>query len=341
MVGSALAGCSAGHPDRSGTAAPAAPPSASPTGPSPVEDYDLDDDDIAALGLPLQPVPTGQGQLVGPGVTFRMTRVGTTTRFTPEQLRTLRSSRTEPLTAPAGVEFLAVAAAERFGLIHARDGVEVVFHIGDRAVARSVVGTVLIVDTPVGGPVSLDITSAGRTQKLDLRTGRGSDLIDGYYPVRSGSALIQCPIRITEPGVKLTNAPGNQVAVELNLTASLMPWLKDKGWAPEGRRWLVVKPQVRLGALDADLSAMTDLAADLTVTGSGGRLPIAGTAGTAGAGVSGGDNRATTEHVFDAAAGDAGLTVAFSFNGTTSYAGKPARYSGGDTACGKTSQLRL
>ena len=342
-VGLALAGCSEGRHDPAATATPASPrASASASGEKLVEDYDLDEDDIAALGLALQPVPAGQGLLNGPNVKVQMSRVGTTTQFTAAQLKLLRSNRTEPLSAPPGVEYL-VVVAERFGLVGPGNDIKVVFHVGDRVVERSIVGTVLIVDAPVGGPVSLEVTSAGRTQKLDLRTGRGSDLIDGYYPVRSGGVLVQCGIRVTEPGVRLTNAPGNQVAVELNLTASLLPWLKDKGWAADGRRWLLVKPQVRLAAVDAGLGATIDLGADLTVTGAGGRLPIADTVDTAGAGVSGGDNRARPEYVFDVAAADPSLAVAFNFSGTTSYAGKPARYArgGGDAGCGKTNQLRL
>jgi hypothetical protein len=340
-VGPAVAGCSAGRPEPTGSPTSAAPSSTAPAQ-SPVEDYDLDEDDVAELGLPLQPVPAGQGALIGPGFTFRMTRVGTTTTFTAAQLQTLRSARTEPLTAPAGVEYL-VVAGERFGLVGQSNGVEaVVFHVGDRTVKRSAVGTLLIVDAPTGAPVTLEVTSAGRTQRLDLRTGRGSQLVDGYYPVRSGNALVQCAIRITEPGVKLTNSPGNQVAVELRLSATMVPWLKDKGWAADGRRWLVVKPQVRLAALDADLSATTDLAADLTVTGAGGRLPIAGTAGTAGTGAAGGDNRAGTEHVFDVAADPAPLSVTFTFSGTTSWAGRPARHSSaGGAGCGKPNQVPM
>jgi hypothetical protein len=338
-VGLTLVGCSAQRPDRADPVTSASPSAAK----SPVTAYNVKDDDIAKLGLPLQPVPAGQKPVLGIDFKFQMTRVGTTTRFTQEQLKLLGSERTEPLSAPAAVEYL-VVVAEPFALSKLSNKVEAVFHVGDRAVAQSVSGTVLVVDAPIGGPVVLDVTWNGRTQKMDLRTGQGSNLVEGY-PVPKDGVLIQCQFKITEPGVKLTGEPTNIAGLDLRLTAFVLPWDTEKGWPADGRRWLMIRREVRLGALDSALGATTDLGADLTVTGPGGRLPITGEANSAGSGVSGTDTRSGSEYLFEVAVGPVSLAVTYKFRGTVSYAGKPARYSllGGSSGswCGKTVQLNL
>ena len=335
LVAALAAGCSSNSSD--GTHGGASP---SPAADNPVVHYYLDKDDIAKLGIPLQPVPAGQGVMIGPkNFRFEMTQVGTTTRFTTEQLKVLGGERTEAVSAPAGAEYLVVVAAFDF----VANGVEPVFHLGDRVVKqKGLVGSVLVLTAPVGAPVSLDVTHFGRTQTMDLRTGRGSNLVTGY-PAPSDGVLIQCYVRVTEPGVKLTNTLHNEAVIAMRLTASVVPWLEDKGWAPNDRQWLLLRPEVQLGALDDELGATVDLAADLTVTGPGGRLPVTGTANTAG--TTGGDNRSRSEQAFDVPAGRVALGVTFTFRGTMSFAGKPARYSLGggpdNTWCGKTQQLRL
>jgi hypothetical protein len=162
---------------------------------------------------------------------------------------------------------------------------------------------------PVGGTVRLDVTLEGRAQKAESAHVRGSDL---------------------------------------NPTASLLQWLKDEGWAPEGRRWLLVRPRVRLAALDSDQSATTDLAADPTLTGPGGRLPIperrtppgpasSATTVPARSTCSMSSPPPSSRGPWDSTSAAPPATPA-SRRGTRAVA---ASGSGGDTWCGTTNQLRL
>jgi hypothetical protein len=341
-----VASCSSGRSNRAGSGW-AGPVSVSPSAQTLLRAYDIPPDDIPELGIALNPVPADRGLLIGPNFKFHVTQLGTTTELTSAQRQILVPWRPSPSPLPAlsSHEYL-VVVAERFGMVK-DDGVEALFHVGGRDVVESMVGTLLIVETPVGGPVSVDITSAGRTQKMDLRTGRTSDLIDGYYPVRSAGVLIQCAIRITEPGVKVENTVYNEAAVDMGIDASLLPYIKDKGWAPAGRRWLLVQLYTHVISLDTNLTISVDLATDVKVTGPDGRLPIAGKPSVTGA-LTGSASRARVDHVFEVAAGAAALTASFNFSGVAAYAGKHARYSrqatsgaGGIKRCGSTNSINL
>jgi hypothetical protein len=127
----------------------------------------------------------------------------------------------------------------------------------------------------------------------------------------------------------------------------VLPYLKDKGWAPAGRRWLLAKLQSRVASFDGKLTISVDLATDLTLTGPDGRLPIADRPGVTGA-LTGTASRARVEHVFDVAADAVSLTASFNFSGAVTYAGKRARYarqatsgSGGIKLCGSTNSINL
>jgi hypothetical protein len=307
-----------------GTARPV-PATSSPADDSPVGVYDIPKDNIAKLGIPLQPVPADRGVLQGPGYRFALTQLGTTGEFSSQQVLTLipwaRSPK--PVRADPGNEYL-VAAIETFGLV--RPDADAVVHVAGRDFHEQIVGTVLVVEAPAGAPIGLDITAAGRTQKMDLRTGQTSDLIDGYYPVRSAVESMATSVRVTQPGVKLRYTPLNSFSVNANIDAALVPWIKEKDWAPAGRLWLVVKLFISVNVLDP-VSVEVDLGRDLVLTGPAGRLALDGTAAVTGSATPNAGSRQRLERVYDVPVGIGSISGTFTFTGTVSYDGKPVRWS--------------
>jgi hypothetical protein len=307
-----------------GTARPVVATS-SPADDSPVGVYNIPADDIAKLGLPLQPVPADRGVLQGPGYRFALKQLGTTGEFSPQQVLTLIpwARSPSPVKADTGNEYL-VAAIETWGLV--RPDADAIFHIAGRDFHEQIVGTVLVVEVPTGAPIGLDITAAGRTQKMDLRTGQTSDLIDGYYPVRSAVESMSTSVRVTQAGVDLRYTPLNAFSVSADIDAALVPWTKAEEWAPAGRRWLVVKLFVSVSVLDP-VTVDVDLGHDLVLTGPAGRLPLDGTATVTGSATPGTGSRQRLERVYDVPAGTGSISGAFTFTGKVSYDGKPVRWS--------------
>ncbi len=321
-----MAGCASSRSHGSGSGTPGASPSPAGGDDSLVRIYNIPRRDITKLGMALNAVPPGHGRLAGPSFTFQVTRLGTAGELTESQLLVLLPWPASPRAVkPEPDHELLVLEIEASGLVTSTD-VDVVFHVGDRTVRESVVGTVLIIEAPKGQPVDIDVTTAGRIQKMDLRTGRTSDLIDGYYPLRSATAVVDCSIRITQPGIKLEYT-ANVFSVQTTVTATLLPHLDGKGWAPAGRRWLRAEVATRLTAFDQNLTVKVDLATDLTLIGPAGRFPMNGVASLGGT-VTGTENQQSFDAVYDVTAGTASLSVVFSFSGAVLYKGQPVRWVG-------------
>ena len=113
----------------------------------------------------------------------------------------------------------------------------------------------IAVSVPAGARPVLRITDAGRTQSLDLRTGRrGPDAVRAYYPVRRGAADTdgQQPtgLRLSGPGV--AGQTDRVASVQLDETrAELLPHRVGSGWAKPGRAWLVLDTSFAYGRRSA------------------------------------------------------------------------------------------
>ncbi|GAB2588412.1 hypothetical protein Aab01nite_43160 [Paractinoplanes abujensis] len=137
----------------------------------------------------------------------------------------------------------------------------------------------LLAVVPAGAEVRLDLTDEGRTQSLDLRTGRRINAAAAFYPVREGSA---------GPSERWRYRGSTYTSISASLHAKLSPWTEEKGWAPAGRAWLTGKVTITVSSIklpDTSKAVRTpaaiqvDLGRDLRLSGSGvpARLWPAGT----------------------------------------------------------------
>ncbi|MFC0542739.1 hypothetical protein [Kutzneria chonburiensis] len=104
-------------------------------------------------------------------------------------------------------------------------------------------GSGLVVSVATGHTALLKITDTGRTQTLDLRTGkRASDEIQGYYPER---ALNLSPDTYAQSGKTSSGGCRRQTTMSIDFIGggtgtAVLPWGPDVGWAKPGRAWLPI-----------------------------------------------------------------------------------------------------
>ena len=160
----------------------------------------------------------------------------------------------EPVAAAFGLAGPAVPAAGEELLLVDLAGTGTVPAGADMSVVAGAVGRpvpdgtplagTLLVSVPVGAPATLRVTDAGRTQTLDLATGRRTAEEAGYYPLRTGTAAGAGPpadLVLYGPGVAGQSRGDRTATVELReATATLQPYVEGRGWAAEGRAFLVL-----------------------------------------------------------------------------------------------------
>lgn len=98
-------------------------------------------------------------------------------------------------------------------------------------------GTLLIVTAPEKESVRLAIRDSGRTQTLDLRTGkRSKDAVTSFYPSRDWSP------EVPRDGVTTVGVAGGEgvVTTVRDVTVSLRPFGPKGTWARRGKAWLYV-----------------------------------------------------------------------------------------------------
>jgi hypothetical protein len=105
----------------------------------------------------------------------------------------------------------------------------------------------LVFSVPAGGRAALRVTDEGRTQTLDLRKLEQEDVVEGYYPIRSGGFSETQDtdnsvfVRVSGRGVSAIPAGKRFVGLHVDdVEATLQPWFAGRGWAPDGKAWLVV-----------------------------------------------------------------------------------------------------
>lgn len=109
---------------------------------------------------------------------------------------------------------------------------------------------VLAVSVRIGGHPVLRVTDAGRTQSLDLVSGRrGPDAIAGYYPTVAGHATTDSSryttLRLNGAAVAQQDPADRTATLGLgDADITLEPWVAGLGWAKPGRAWLSVLPLV-------------------------------------------------------------------------------------------------
>lgn len=127
--------------------------------------------------------------------------------------------------------------------------------------------SVIVVVAPIGAPVSLAMTDAGRTQSIDLRTGhRGRDAIAAYYPILSAGTGFRELIHVN--GIDPANT---YLPFDLTVDLERQPYLEDKGWAANGRDWVTVRVST---LLINDATLKLNIAKSLTVRADGRIIPL-------------------------------------------------------------------
>ncbi len=95
--------------------------------------------------------------------------------------------------------------------------------------------------------------------KLTVRIGAPgrstSDLIAGYYPLRTGSKGLSNPVQIIP---LQTSIP---MDVQIGVAGTLQPYDEQRGWPASGRSWLVVEvflaPHLLYSAVGIDVGKST------------------------------------------------------------------------------------
>ncbi|MQA79778.1 MAG: hypothetical protein GEV10_15075 [Streptosporangiales bacterium] len=191
------------------------------------------------------------GLVIGPHFVLHQQSVGTVREVSAGVARKLGIPG--PVRAPAGHEFVVADFAKNVAVEHdlPRGGRQIGSLQGKKyrqwlSVGRSArppiyvdvtKGTLLIVCAPEGEPVRLKILDSGRTQWLDLRTGkRGQDAVTSFYPSRDWSPALPDG-EVTTVGV----AGGEGVVTTVrDVTVSLRPFGPNGTWARRGKAWLYV-----------------------------------------------------------------------------------------------------
>jgi hypothetical protein len=184
--------------------------------------------DAVGLSLPtLTTLDPKQAGLKGPDATVAFTRTGTVTSLSRQLLQRmgLPTAKGEMAAGP-GREVLLLVGADAGDVDLVDDGVSsydmyLLIDGEQRDVPTDLKPDGLMyVNVPIGSTVLLVLADRDRVQSLNLRTGKRLDnAIAGYYPLRRATA----------------KADG------LTVRTCLPPFAEGKGWAPDGRLWLVVQ----------------------------------------------------------------------------------------------------
>lgn len=199
---------------------------------------------------------------------------------------------------------------------------------------------------PTGTAPVLKVTDAGRTQSIDLSTGRrGRDAIAGFHPVRRGewaSGDASTSIRLSGPGVAgLSTAERLATVAFQSVDAELQPYVEGRGWARPGRAWLVLETEIGYGRPAADYGRPDSVEvrpSSLTGSGPGApRIVFGGDPIRIGAVGSPSEDSVLTA---DVPAGLRQVTLTFQFRGTVETTDGPVSFQA-YTKSVHTAELRL
>jgi hypothetical protein len=212
--------------------------------------------------------------LTGPHYSVRVLGTATMARLDPGPAHVASPDTADPVRLPLlpgqGKEFLLI----RVGDVTVGEGARIAVHLTVAGQSRPLPRQVLTLDettvvtVPAGTEPVLVVTEEDRSQSLSLRTGRrGSDAIAGYYPKRTGRADFA---EIASVG----DAPNAlEAIITVNCTVGPLPFATGRGWAPEGKLWLVAACRAAASGWGAETylkDARIDLGRTLTARDAGG-----------------------------------------------------------------------
>ncbi|WP_255955033.1 hypothetical protein [Streptomyces odontomachi] len=218
--------------------------------------------------------PGGSAELVGPHYAIRFDEVATATSLDrdhafkfydpdwnhPEDFATMKAAPGHRLLFLHGVEPRRKPALPEYAEANATaEKVKATVRVGDGA-GRAIPGglggltgasgATLVMSVPTGAHPVLSVEDAGRTQSIDLITGkRDPDAPAGYYPLRHGG---DCNLRSTHQ----TNRDAQQLEADCK-GYTLQPYVPDGGWAPKGKAWLYLEGSLYGASTDVSGAAKT------------------------------------------------------------------------------------
>ncbi len=230
-----------------------------------------------ALGTPKEtspvlhqkhPLTAQDAAIIGPEYAAAFDWTATASRIDAEDA--IRMGLTGAIAAPSGAELFLVHVAHPLPRPVGKAGVLTpATHVVVGGQARSSAvrfgrDGILIVCVPTGAPVLLKMTDKGRTQTLDLRTGkRGAD----------ANPLFYTRYAMKDFGVRTNIRPPDPGRIDLSGKLALLPWTEEHGWAPAGKAWLHFEGFLTQVLADTDGPVTMDLSRSITVTVGGKAYP--------------------------------------------------------------------
>jgi hypothetical protein len=284
-----LAACSSGTRAARPTG-PAAAPASTAAATVPADFFTVTQGlDVAGLGLArVTRLAPASAALQGPHFAYAFVATATTSRLPPALAAGLGLA---PGATPApGHELVLTQAAPwPYGDRSADDALDqpddaritVGSAVRHSPLLRADLSGTVVVSVPTGVHPVLRVTDEGRSQSLDLRTGRrGRDAVAGYYPTRTGRYEHGAPHDDEWVVLRLSGGAGGYGGAFVTAyDVRLRPWLEERGWAPPGRTWLLVEPSVaavQAGTTGSDVT-LSLAASSFRVTGSdGASYPLVG-----------------------------------------------------------------
>jgi hypothetical protein len=139
-------------------------------------------------------------------------------------------------------------------------------------------GVMITASVPRGASAELAVTDEGRSQSVDLRTGKRFVAIDRYYGRAATLVVFNTDIPLTFPGGSVTLHAQDHAMAEIDpKVAMLAPWTPGQGWAADGRVWLMVPRPVLSTPLLNDMYGLQLAVDDAAVFAVDGRPEVGGT----------------------------------------------------------------
>jgi hypothetical protein len=217
--------------------------------------------DTSPLLQQKHPLTPDDAAIIGPEYTAAFDWTATVPRIDADDA--IRMGLEGAIAAPPGAELLLAHVAWPLPRPVAKTGaltsaIQVV--VDGRARSSSVRfgrDRILVVSTPTGAPVLLKMSDKGRTQTLDLRSGkRGSDANPLFYTRYAMKDVdVRTNIRPPDPG-----------RIDVSGSLALLPWTQDHGWAPAGKAWLHFEGFLTQTLADPDGPVTLDLSRSITIS---------------------------------------------------------------------------
>ncbi|WP_144300672.1 hypothetical protein [Stackebrandtia nassauensis] len=184
------------------------------------------------------------GMLIGPHYKLAVSGYTATTEVPEDNARVYGFD--QPMAVPDDSEFF-LAIMDGKSQVHSNEKVKAELTVNDKKRPLDRLpgpSEAIAAVIPAKADVKLTVTDEEKSQTINLRDGKRSEQIDGYY---NGGLESDDPVDYDSKG-KITADAGAQYEKEkrtLNISmkvgaATKAPWIESKGWADKGKVWVSV-----------------------------------------------------------------------------------------------------